>query len=172
MITCVSALLCSIAILAVDQLTKYYISSNFFVGESASFIRGLINITYVQNRGVAWGMMSGKTVIILCFTVIIMIICIIVMIKSFKKSKLLFWALNLVISGGIGNIIDRVFKKGIVVDFLQFDFWQSFPVFNIADCAIVIGGGLLILYFIIDMLNEYRQRRAEVGSNKEENEDI
>ena len=80
-------------------------------------------------------------------------VCVFVLIK-YRKSKLLFWAVTLVLSGGIGNMIDRIFRGGNVVDFLHFEFFPQFPIFNIADCAVVLGAGLLILYFLIDTVKE------------------
>ena len=62
-------------------------------------------------------------------------------------------------------MIDRLFRRGLVVDFLQFDFWQDFPVFNIADCAIVIGCGLLILHFILDWIKEIKEKKVSTDAN-------
>ena len=73
--------------------------------------------------------------------------------------------LSLVVSGGIGNLIDRIFRNGKVIDFLHFEFWPSFPVFNVADCAIVVGVGLLILYFVIDTVNEYKSKKLGQKEN-------
>lgn len=172
MVSFILALLCSLVIVVADQLSKYYIASNFLLGESEEFINGIVNIVYVQNRGAAWGMMSGKTLILLCFTIVVMVICIAVMIKTWNKNRLLFWSLSLVFSGGSGNLIDRIFRKGTVIDFLQFAFWQKFPVFNIADCAIVIGGAILVICCIIDTVNEYKQKRkTEEQLHKVSNED-
>ena len=58
---------------------------------------------------------------------------------------------------------DRIFRGGEVIDFLHFEFWPTFPVFNIADCAIVIGAGLLILYFILDTIKEFKEKRQKNG---------
>ena len=63
-------------------------------------------------------------------------------------------------------MLDRVFRQGNVVDFLHFEFFPSFPVFNIADCAIVVGAGLLILYFIIDAVQEEKQKRENKPSEQ------
>jgi len=157
-LSCILALSCGLLVILIDQLSKHFVSSNLVLYEVHDFLDGLINIVFVENRGAAWGIFSGKTIILLGFTILAMVICAVVMFKSVGKSKLLFWSLSLVIAGGIGNLIDRVFRKGVVVDFLQFDFWQSFPVFNIADCAIVIGGALMILYLGLDIIKDSKKK--------------
>ena len=100
-----------------------------------------------------------------------MIISIYALIKYGLKNKLLFWAITLVLFGGIGNMIDRIFRGGFVVDFLHFEFWPQFPVFNIADCSIVVGAGLLILYYIIDMNKECKSCKIDIERevNNEQN---
>ena len=124
MIMYIAAAFCGIAVLAIDQFTKYYVSSHFVIGETRKFLNGFIDLTYIHNEGAAWGMLSG----------------------------------------GIGNMIDRVFRGGSVVDFLHFEFFPSFPVFNIADCAIVLGAVLLALYFIFDLVKEEKQKKSN-GEN-------
>ena len=64
----------------------------------------------------------------------------------------------MICAGGIGNMIDRIFRGGAVVDFLQLEFWPDFPVFNIADCAIVCGAALFVLYFLLDLFREIKSR--------------
>lgn len=166
MILYILSLACGIGILAIDQLTKYYISSNFELGYTADFIKGIINIHYIHNRGAAWGMLSGYTWVLLAITLIVMVGCVVLLLKNSIKSKLMLWAMTLVLSGGIGNLIDRVFRDGNVVDFLHFEFWPEFPVFNVADCSIVVGAGLLILYFVLDSIREYKQKKPQ-GSQEE-----
>ncbi len=159
MISYILALICGIVILLADQFTKYFIVSNFELSESCDFINGLIDIIYVNNKGGAWGILDGYTWALLSITVIVMIICFTLLVKLGKENKILFWAITFVLFGGIGNMIDRVLRDGNVVDFLHFEFWPSFPVFNIADCAIVIGGGLLVLYFILDCIKDVKKRK-------------
>ena len=159
MVSCILAVICGIFIIAADQLSKLYIISNYSLGESSEFINGLIDIVYIHNRGAAWGMLSGKTWILIVLTLVIMLACVIFLIKIGTKNKLLFWSLIVVVSGGIGNIIDRVFRDGNVIDFLHFEFWPQFPVFNVADCAIVIGAGLLLLHFIVDAYKEAKNKK-------------
>ena len=171
MISYILAFLCGVLLLGADQLTKYYISTNFVLGESREFLSGFIDLTYIHNRGGAWGMLYGRTYILLPVTLVIMIICIIFYVKYGKKSRLLLWAITLVMSGGIGNMIDRVFRDGNVVDFLHFEFFPSFPVFNVADCAIVVGAGLLILYFILDAVREEKQKKLKNPSEHTDGKD-
>lgn len=171
MISYILAVLCGALIILADRLTKYYISVNFVLGESREFINGFINLTYIHNRGGAWGMLYGHTYILIPLTVVIMAVCVFLYIKYGNNSRLLLWAITLVLSGGIGNMIDRVFHGGNVVDFLHFEFFPSFPIFNVADCAIVVGAGLLILYFILDAIKEEKQKRAENLSEQSDGKD-
>ena len=171
MISYILAVLCGALIILADRLTKYYISVNFVLGESREFINGFINLTYIHNRGGAWGMLYGHTYILIPLTVVIMAVCVFLYIKYGNKSRLLLWAITLVLSGGIGNMIDRVFHGGNVDDFLHFEFFPSFPIFNVADCAIVVGAGLLILYFILDAIKEEKQKRAENLSEQSDGKD-
>ena len=171
MISYVLAFLCGALLVLADQLTKNYISANFVLGESREFINGFINLTYIHNRGGAWGLLYGHTLILVPITLVIMALCVVLYVKYGKKSRLLLWAISLVLSGGIGNMIDRVFREGNVVDFLHFEFFPTFPVFNVADCAVVVGAGLLILYFILDTVKEEKQKKAENSSEQSDGED-
>ncbi len=150
---------------AADRISKIYISGNMALGESAPFIPKLLNIFYIHNSGGAWGILAGYTWILLTVTAIIMIIGLTVLVCKGLKNKWLFWAICLILSGGLGNMYDRIFNNGRVVDFLQFDFWQTFPVFNIADCAIVLGCGVLIVYFILDAIRD-RKRKGKPDDSK------
>ncbi len=157
MLSIILAVISSVFVLGADQYTKYYISSEFELFERADFIKGFIDIQYIHNNGGAWGILSGNTWILLSLTIIVMLILITLLLKIGIKSKLLFWAVSLVISGGVGNLIDRIFREGNVVDFLHFEFWPTFPIFNVADIAVVVGAGLLILYFVIDTVKDYKR---------------
>lgn len=151
--------------LIADQVTKTLISANFSYGESRGFIPHIIDLTYIHNTGGAWGIFSGNTLFLVLITAVIMAVCVVIAVKYAKKSKLLFWALSLVLFGGLGNMIDRIFKGGKVIDFLQFAFMPSFPVFNVADCAVCIGASLLVLYFVIDIIKDIK--KAEInGENR------
>ncbi len=161
MLSFILAVVCGVLVLIADQVTKFFVSNNFQIGERTEFLKGFIDLIYINNKGAAWGILQGKTWILLLITAALMVICIGLLFKLGKNSKIMFWSLNLILFGGIGNMIDRIFRNGNVVDFLHFEFYPEFPIFNVADCAVVVGGGLLILYFVLDMLKEYRQEREE-----------
>ena len=163
------AVISAALILAADQYTKYYIMTNFELYSTKGFVPGILEITYIKNDGAAWGMFGGNQIFLISLTLIIMAVCIIYLVKFAKHSKMLFWAICMVLSGGLGNMIDRIFRKGNVVDFLQFSFWKSFPVFNVADCAIVIGSCFLILYFVLDLLKDVKKTADKEQEIKEDN---
>lgn len=169
MISYILAVVCAIGILAVDQYTKYIVATTFVLGgESKILVHGVIDLIYVKNDGGAWGMLGGYTWILISLTALIMLVCIALLIKYGVKNKIMFWGIILVLSGGIGNMIDRIWRGGNVVDFLHFTFWQRFPVFNVADCAVCIGAGLLILYFVIGMIKDGHEKQIDAEKMAEQ----
>lgn len=158
MVSYILAVITAVAALVLDQFTKYYISNNFVMAETKPLIPHVLGITYVYNTGGAWGMLKDQTWLLLSVTIVIMLVCIALLLKFGVKNKLMFWAITLILSGGVGNMIDRIFRGGRVIDFFDLLFME-YPVFNVADCAIVIGAGMLLLYFLIDMIKESKQKR-------------
>ncbi len=171
MISYILAVFCGVLFLAADQYTKYFVSTNFQLGESREFLNGFIDLIYIHNKGGAWGILQGHTWGLLAISVVLMIICLALLLKLGKSNKLVFWSVTLIMFGGIGNLIDRIFRDGNVVDFLHFEFYPQFPVFNIADCAVVIGAGLLLLYFIYDCINDSKAKKAKYLSHVQNNEE-
>lgn len=160
MISYILAVLSGVAFFIADRYTKDLVSSTFILSETKDFIPGFIDFTYINNRGGAWGMLSGYTWLLVSVTVIIMLVCIALLLKMGFKDKLMFWAISLILFGGLGNMYDRLFNEGNVVDFIHLSFMPEFPVFNVADCAIVIGAGLFILYFVIGMINDTKEKKT------------
>lgn len=139
------------AVLVIDQITKYLVVSHFNLYESIPLIPGVLNLTYIHNRGAAFGIFQNQTLPFVIITLVALALGVWVLYKRYFDHPLMDWAILLILSGGLGNLIDRVFRHGNVVDFLETAFMQ-FPVFNIADCAVVIGAGLMILYLILDLV--------------------
>ena len=134
-------------IVLIDQITKFYIASNFELYQSVEIIKGFFNITYIRNSGVAFGMFSNlKGSFIQIVFIAIYIIAIISIIILYRETHgYSHIALSLIFSGAIGNLIDRIFR-GEVVDFMDFH-WQNYhwPAFNVADSCISVGVGLLMI---------------------------
>lgn len=152
------AIICGILVVGLDQLTKYLVTVYMEKGEFIEVIPSLINFRYIHNEGAAFGSFEGKTWFLIVVTCIIMVICVVMLVRKTFDSKLMFWALCLVLGGGVGNLIDRIFRGGNVVDFLEFGFIE-FPVFNVADIAVCIGAGLIVLYFLLDFIKEIRDKK-------------
>lgn len=155
------AIVVAVLVIVIDQLSKLLIVNNFELLTCFPLIKGVFDFNYIHNSGAAWGMLSGKRMLLVAITLVIMAICVAWLVNAAKKNeKLSFWAVAVVVAGGVGNMLDRIFRGGEVVDFIQFAFWKSFPVFNIADCAIVIGCGLLVLSFLLDTIKEIRAKKG------------
>lgn len=141
-------ILICILLVAADVFTKMAALKYLVPIKSKSLIDGFFSLTYVENRGAAFGSMQGARWFFVIITVAIVVAAIIYY-KRLEKNKqniLLRAAILLVASGAIGNLIDRVFR-GYVVDFLDFYiFGYNFPVFNFADICVVVGAGLLLLW--------------------------
>ena len=154
------AIVTAVLFLIIDQITKYIVISNMQLYDTIPFINGIMDFTYIHNTGGAWGILNKHTWILVVFTLLAMAICVFVLIKYARANKILFFALCLIIAGGTGNMIDRIFRGGKVIDFLEVTF-IDFPIFNIADCAVCIGAGLLLLYFTVDLIKERKEKRAK-----------
>ena len=133
-------------IIIADFLTKYFIKTNVALGNAFFSVPGLVDFTYVQNRGAAFSMFSGKVSVLSVVSIAFCIAVVIYWIVKKPKHPLLCAALSMMFAGALGNAIDRVFY-GFVVDFIAVRF-IDFPVFNIADMAITIGAALVIVYVI------------------------
>jgi signal peptidase II len=149
--------LIALVIVALDQLTKWLIVRNMTEGQSITIIENLFYITSHRNQGAAWGILQGQMWFFYIITVGVVIGLIYYLEKHAKGNKLFSMSLALMLGGAIGNFIDRLFRKE-VVDFLNtYIFQYDFPIFNIADAALTIGVGLLI----INMLLEERREKKE-----------
>lgn len=138
-----------IAVISVilDQIIKYLIISKYTLYKKNPVIEGFFNITYVQNRGAAWGILNNNIILLVVITVLALgFICSFIFKESnIKKLDIVLY--GMLLGGIIGNFIDRIFR-GYVIDFLDFIiFGYDFPVFNIADMLIVISVGIMIVTY-------------------------
>ena len=145
-----SILLVMVGMILVDQLSKGAVQQNFHLGESIPVIDGFFNLTYVQNTGAAFGIGRGspewaRVLFFLALPVLIVIGLFVALIKSLKGPALISWAYGLILSGAIGNLLDRFILK-FVVDFFDFYIGDShFAVFNVADSCVSVGGAFLFI---------------------------
>ncbi len=131
-------------IILFDQLTKFFIVQNFYLGESAAVIENIFHITYITNTGTAFGMLQKYGSILLIFSIIAIILISILVFKQKTHSLTHSLALSLILGGAFGNLFDRIFR-GEIIDFLDFRIW---PIFNIADSAITVGIAILFIHSI------------------------
>ncbi|KKC29493.1 lipoprotein signal peptidase [Caldanaerobacter subterraneus subsp. pacificus DSM 12653] len=122
-----------------DQFTKYLAAKYLMPVGSYPVIKHFFHLTYVENRGAAFGMLQNKTLFFIVITVVVGIVLIYSMIKL-PENSLYNYTLAMILGGAIGNLIDRV-RLGYVVDFIDFKFFPA--VFNVADSFIVVGAIIL-----------------------------
>lgn len=145
--------LIALLVIAFDQLTKWMIVKKMEYGESIEIIENLLYITSHRNRGAAWGILQGQMWFFYIITIAVIIGLVYYIQKMAKESRLLGVSLALMLGGAIGNFIDRVVRQE-VVDFVHtYIFSYSFPVFNVADLALSIGVGLLVIHMFLEEKN-------------------
>ena len=142
-----------------DQLIKLFIERNLQPVDSAEFINGFIGWRYVRNTGAAFGSFSDSTTLLSVFTGIIIVAGIVLIISRKIKSKYYLTCATMIIAGGLGNLLDRVFR-GYVVDFIEVQF-TDFAVFNFADILVTVGAFMLIGYLIFETVRDFSKKKGE-----------
>ncbi|MCI2056999.1 MAG: signal peptidase II [Oscillibacter sp.] len=149
-------LILAAALLAADQWVKAWTVAAFSspvapftVTDDAMqpFLPGILELTRVHNYGAAWSSFSGMRWVLVAVTSVIVLAVAMLLAKKIVRHPLGRLACALVLSGGLGNIIDRV-RLGYVVDMFHFPFWPSYPVFNVADICVVSGAILGVIYYL------------------------
>ena len=138
--------LAAATILALDQWVKYWITVNLPLGESMPLLPGFMQLRTVHNFGAAWSSFSGMRWLLVGVTSVIVLAVAYVLVRRIVRHPLGVVACFLILSGGLGNIIDRV-RLGYVVDMFDFQF-MNYPVFNVADIAVVCGAVLAAVYYL------------------------
>lgn len=144
----------SVLLVAVDQLIKWLVITHLKPISTYPIIKGILHLEYVENRGVAFGMFQNNKFISIGITGIMLLIIMYLIFSNKiyslffgnKKNPIVQWALAILLAGGIGNYIDRLFR-GYVVDYVYF-VPINFPSFNFADICVTVSCALLLLYII------------------------
>jgi signal peptidase II len=157
-----------------DQWTKYLISTQFELHQIYPIIDSFFSITYYHNSGGAFSFLAETDWGIILLSVISIIVSTVILFFIVRlKNMQVFWirfSMALLVSGSIGNMIDRV-RTGAVIDFLMFTFGSyTFPIFNVADICIVVGSCLLAFFMIIDK-KIFETKNTDAADHPDDTED-
>lgn len=152
-------ILCAVVII-LDQITKILVVKNIPVYTIyQSYFGDLLRIIHVRNPGVAFSIGAGWPLLMrkIVFSVLPLVVIgyvFYLVLKSDEFTKLQRWCIAAIVGGGFGNLIDRIFRPDGVVDFVDVKFFGIFgldrwPTFNVADAAVVVGGIILIISYIV-----------------------
>ena len=139
-------LLVALLVIIFDQLTKYYVVSNFYLGESVPVIENIFHWTYILNPGAAFGMFEGSRWFFVVIAIGVLVGIWYMKDEINEGGWMMQYGAALFGGGAIGNLIDRA-RSGLVIDFFDFRIW---PVFNVADIAICVGVAM-ILWTVLQM---------------------
>ena len=133
-------LLVALLVIIFDQLTKYYVVSNFYLGESVPVIENIFHWTYLLNPGAAFGMFEGSRWFFVVIAIGVLVGIWYMKDEINEGGWMMQYGAALFGGGAIGNLIDRA-RSGLVIDFFDFRIW---PVFNVADIAICVGVAMIL----------------------------
>ena len=151
--------------LVFDLVSKHILDSSMQIGQSSPFLPGFIDIVIVHNEGSAWGMLAGMNVFFIILTFVFIGILVWYTLSENVVHPLYHIALGFIWAGSIGNMVDRI-AFGYVRDFLHFEFWPSFPVFNVADVCLTVGVIVFLAYIIIMLVKHLKNKN---GAKDEKN---
>ena len=142
---------------AIDQIIKYFVVLYLKPVGSVMFIKGFLQFSYVENTGAMMGMMEGQTTFMVVAALVVLVVLFFLILTKKIKFGFEFCCFIMIAAGGIGNIIDRIFR-GFVVDYIEVLF-VDFYVFNFADCLVTVGAFLILFYEIYGIYKEVKQKK-------------
>ena len=152
----------SLAGVILDQFSKWLCSTYLKPVGSVTIIPGFLKFTYIENRGAAFGSFSDHRWVFMVFSTVAIVAVTVYLLRFSENHRLLRLSLAMIVSGGVGNMFDRI-GLGYVVDFIDFHaIWQY--IFNIADCFVCIGAGLMVLYCILGMRDEIQKEKNKAAA--------
>lgn len=168
-----------VATVLVDFISKRIVVANMSIGQSIPLIEDVLHITYITNDGAAFGSLSEfRGFFMIASTVAILGIGVYLLVRSKDFSRILGIALAMIVGGGIGNMIDRIFNgdvlgHGVVIDFIDF---CAFPnlwmwIFNFADSFVCIGVGLFIFFYIREEIINYKKSKNNAALEETKSDD-
>ena len=139
--------LISLAVIILDRVTKILVQSHLAEGESIPVVPGVMSLTYILNPGAAFGMLEHQRLFFILMTVAVIAVLIYFWRRIKEEAIVVQLGAAFFLGGAVGNLIDRLFR-GYVVDMFHFQFWPSYPVFNVADICVVCGAVLGVIYYL------------------------
>ncbi|MEA5134920.1 MAG: signal peptidase II [Candidatus Fimivivens sp.] len=164
-----SATICIILVavlVASDQIIKLWALNSLAPVGTMTVIPGILSFTYVENRGAAFGIFTGQRTLLIIMVAAILCAAGWLLISGKIKDALERICVMLIISGGLGNLIDRI-RHGFVVDYIDINALFSYPMFNLADCCVVVGACLML---IVAFRSE-RKKTHKLNTNEEKGSD-
>lgn len=170
-LTLIIGCICAAVLVVIDQLIKIRVVEDFSLHESREWLKigdlDIMHLTYVLNSGAAFSSFSGRRIMLILIPVVLTILCLFGLLYFAKLSKLSVVGVTMVLGGGVGNLIDRLFNGGEVVDYFDLQLFD-FAVFNFADVCICVGVALVAIYLII--LEPIALKHTEKKSSAEEHQ--
>ena len=147
MILQIVALITAAVLVAVDQVTKLLAVWNLKNQPAFPLWEGVFELQYCENPGIAFSMLEHKQWLFIPLTCLVMLLLVVMILRSdLRRSKMFTFSCALILAGGVGNLIDRI-AYGYVVDFLYVKL-IDFPIFNFADCCVVVGAIILFAFLM------------------------
>lgn len=153
-----------VLLVLIDQLIKLAVLKYLEPVGSIPVLNKVLQLTYVENTGAAFGAFSKYTVLLSVFTAIVLAGLIVYLLAKKIKFGMMYLSLIFIISGGFGNLIDRVFR-GYVIDYID-PLFVKFAVFNFADILVTVGAAMLIIYMLYDMIRDTKKQKKTIGAEK------
>ncbi len=150
-----------VLLVAVDQLVKVVVQLTLQHEAAYVFIPRVLQFHYLENRGAAFGILENARWLFIILTIVILTVGIYMLVKGKLQTKFLQVAAILLIGGGLGNMIDRIFRQ-YVIDYIQFIF-VDFAVFNFADILVVTGVIMLLVHLIFFMKEDELKLKRDAG---------
>lgn len=155
-----------ISLVVVDQLIKLLVVKYLQPVNSITLINGIIGLTYLENKGAAFGLWNSRFLLICLNILIIFVVIKLLRSKTYEFTKQMKTAYSLILAGGITNLIDRLFR-GFVIDYIDINQLFYYPVFNLADICIIVGVVIIMITVLIKTLQKQEQKYETVQNNKD-----
>lgn len=147
-------------LVAIDQIIKLLVLEHLKPIGSLTLIDGFIQLNYAENTGAAFGSFSGKTTFLSIFTLAIIILGLIYLFVKKRKVDVEYICISLIISGGLGNLVDRIFR-GYVVDYIE-PLFVDFAIFNFADILVTCSCIVLVIWLMYEIYRENKNEKREM----------